>query len=85
MGASNYAQMDQYIAECTEEDVADLVKYENTVMKSAGTDTPKELDADSEGFNFLDFVRGYIAQKFCVYKVTKRRNLNLAGKLNMRH
>ena len=74
MGASNYNQMDQYIAECADEDKQDLINYENKVMKEQQGEgeqfEPQELQ---EKFNLVDFTRGYVAEKFCVFQVYREK------------
>ena len=67
MGAENYELMKTFGEECAAEDAEDLVKYENMVLEKAGTAEPADLDDSNQ--SFLDIVRGYVAQKFCVYQV----------------
>lgn len=80
MGSDNYNQIDRAIAECRAEDVSSMLEYEEKIMGEHGEEVEaamRSLEAGEDvteepGFNFLDFVRGFVMQKFCVYKVPKK-------------
>ena len=77
MGFNNYEKMDMIIEECRAEDAADLIEYENMVMAKQAAKSGENVEPtnlDQEEFSFLDYIRGFVAEKFCVFKVNRGPN-----------